>query len=98
MVVGVDDDEYGQRVAAAVTLKDGRETLSLDQLRADLRGVLAGYKMPTVLRVLEGEIPKSGTGKVQKKILGPTYFPAGWRGEDGIQVWDKGDRQVRAKL
>lgn len=98
MVVGVDDEEYGQRVAAAVTLKDGRTTLSLEQLRADLRGVLAGYKMPTVLRVLEGEIPKSGTGKVQKKILGPKYFPPGWRGEDGIQFWEKKDTQVRAKL
>ncbi|KAL4919230.1 hypothetical protein BDW62DRAFT_217084 [Aspergillus aurantiobrunneus] len=97
MVVGVDDEEYGQRVAAAVALKDGRTTLSLDKLRNDLRGVLAGYKMPTVLRVVEGEIPKSGTGKVQKKILGPKYFPRDWRGEAGVQVWYRGDRQ-RVKL
>ncbi|KAL4783290.1 hypothetical protein BJX76DRAFT_358153 [Aspergillus varians] len=97
MVVGVEDEEYGQRVAAAVTLKDGMKHLSLERLRVDLRGVLAGYKMPTVLRVVEGEIPKSATGKVQKKILGPKYFGPRWRREVGVQVWDRG-RTVGAKL
>ncbi|KAI9369541.1 hypothetical protein BJX61DRAFT_549505 [Aspergillus egyptiacus] len=97
MVVGVEDEEYGQRVAAAVTLKNGRTGLTLDDLRRDLRGLLAGYKMPTVLRVLQGEIPKSGTGKVQKKILGPRYFPEGYREDPDVQVWERKE-EVRAKL
>ncbi|KAL2809082.1 hypothetical protein BJX63DRAFT_445484 [Aspergillus granulosus] len=92
MVVGVEDDEFGQRVAAAVTLKDGRTKLSLERLRRDLRERLAGYKMPTVLRVIEGEIPKSGTGKVQKKIRGPEYFGPGYRQDAAIQVWERKDR------
>ncbi|KAL4803111.1 hypothetical protein BDV18DRAFT_166447 [Aspergillus unguis] len=93
MVVGVEDEEYGQRVAAAVVLKDEYRskgfTLSLEQLRKDLREVLAGYKMPTVLRVLDGEIPKSGTGKVQKKILGLVYFPKDYKSVEGVQVWER---------
>ncbi|KAL2867250.1 uncharacterized protein BJX67DRAFT_381264 [Aspergillus lucknowensis] len=95
MVVGVDDDEYGQRVAAAVTLKDHESGLSLDKLRHDLRDRLAGYKMPTVLRVVEGEIPKSGTGKVQKKILGPKYFGKEYKWDPEVQVWE---RKAKAKL
>ncbi|KAL4905085.1 hypothetical protein BDW74DRAFT_185201 [Aspergillus multicolor] len=89
MVVGVQDEEFGQRVAAVVTLKDPLRPsgLKLDNLRNDLRGVLAGYKMPTVLRVMEGEIPKGATGKVQKKVLGPRYFPNGWRKLNGVQIW-----------
>ncbi|KAL3457028.1 hypothetical protein BJX64DRAFT_293538 [Aspergillus heterothallicus] len=95
MVVGVEDDEFGQRVAAAVTLKDGQTELSLEKLRSDLRERLAGYKMPTILRVLDGEIPKSGTGKVQKKILGPMYFGPEYKTDPAVQVWQ---RKMRAKL
>ncbi|KAL4876505.1 hypothetical protein BJY04DRAFT_222986 [Aspergillus karnatakaensis] len=102
MVVGVEDEEYGQRVAAAVTLKDEYRAkggkLSIDQLRGDLRGVLAGYKMPTLLRVLEEEIPKSATGKVQKRILGPKFFPRDYGGLKEVQVWEKGKGGVEAKL
>ncbi|KAL5001039.1 hypothetical protein BDV10DRAFT_199604 [Aspergillus recurvatus] len=100
MVVGVEDEEFGQRVAAVVTLKDGSKArgLSMEKLRGDLRGVLAGYKMPTVLRVVEGDIPKGATGKVQKKVLGPKYFPDGWRGLREVQVRDLQKVQHKAKL
>jgi acyl-CoA synthetase (AMP-forming)/AMP-acid ligase II len=99
MVVGVEDEEFGQRVAAVVTLKDEHKAsgLSLKKLRGDLRGVLAGYKMPTVLRVVEGEIPKGATGKVQK-VLGPRYFPDGWRELNEVQVWDPQKMQHKSKL
>ncbi|KAL5043022.1 hypothetical protein BDW71DRAFT_216580 [Aspergillus fruticulosus] len=100
MVVGVEDEEFGQRVAAVVTLKDESKAkgLSMEKLRCDLRGVLAGYKMPTVLRVVEEEIPKGTTGKVQKKVLGPRYFPDGWRGLRDVQVSDLQKVQHKAKL
>ncbi|KAH0368993.1 acetyl-CoA synthetase-like protein, partial [Aureobasidium melanogenum] len=79
MVVGVEDDEFGQLVGAAITVKSSAsisvQTLTLKKLRDDLRPKLAGYKLPTVLRLVEGELPKGGTGKVQKKVLGPQYFP-----------------------
>lgn len=93
MVVGVDDLEYGQRVAASISLKKDqmstRKTLSLAELRDDLRSKLAGYKLPTILRVIQGELPKSITAKVQKKILGPQLFPSNYRDIPDIQVWEK---------
>ncbi|CAD0111374.1 unnamed protein product [Aureobasidium uvarum] len=79
MVVGVEDDEFGQLVGAAITIKSSAgvstKSLTLKKLRDDLRSKLAAYKLPTVLRLVEGELPKGGTGKVQKKVLGPRYFP-----------------------
>ncbi|KAK2803504.1 putative NRPS-like protein biosynthetic cluster [Emmonsiellopsis sp. PD_5] len=107
MVVGVADEEYGQRVAAAVSLRDdqvryacdgnGRvgASFTLEDLRRDLRDKLAGYKMPTLLRVIEGELPKSGTGKVVKKVLGPKFFPDNYTRCPEVQVWSK---QRTAKL
>lgn len=93
MVLGVEDEEYGQRVAATVSLKQSREltnkSLTISDLRHDLRSRIAGYKMPTILRVVQGELPKSGTGKVQKKILGPQFFPPNYRELAEVQVWSK---------
>lgn len=106
MVVGVEDEEFGQRVAAVISLRDvdgtpkgggnysisNPKSLTLDDLRRDLRSKLASYKMPTVLRLIEGELPKSGTGKVQKKILGPKYFPSNYRRDPNVQAWTRRDR------
>eukprot|EP00730_Choanoeca_flexa_P014772 TRINITY_DN6579_c0_g2_i1.p1 TRINITY_DN6579_c0_g2~~TRINITY_DN6579_c0_g2_i1.p1 ORF type:complete len:131 (-),score=23.53 TRINITY_DN6579_c0_g2_i1:103-495(-) len=57
-VVGVDDDEWGQRVAAVVVRKS-QDTLELDALRAFLKEKMSGYKLPTILKVrwLHGPIP-----------------------------------------
>ncbi|EAS29366.3 uncharacterized protein CIMG_08112 [Coccidioides immitis RS] len=110
MVVGVDDDEYGQRIAAAVTLRDDQKIyrcrgngnagkkLTIYDLRRDLRSRLAGYKMPTILRVVEGELPKSATGKVVKKVLGPSFFTDNYRNDVMVQVWEKSGRQAQGKL
>lgn len=92
MVVGVSDEEYGQRVAAAITLRTGQATnrkLSIDELRKDLRGVLTGYKLPTLLRIVDGELPKNVSGKVLKKVLGPQLFPPDYRAIPEVQVWTK---------
>ena len=96
MVVGVEDEEYGQRVAASISLKTDqsttRKSLTLAELRKDLKSKMASYKIPTILRVVQGELPKSGTGKVQKKILGPQLFPSNYRELSAIQVWKKEDK------
>lgn len=104
MVVGVEDHEFGQRVAAAVCLKGAKDTdkplqrLTIERLRQDLRARLAGYKMPTLLRVIPGELPKSGTGKVQKKTLGPEFFPKDYQSSSDVQVWLVGDGRRNMKL
>jgi malonyl-CoA/methylmalonyl-CoA synthetase len=91
-VVGVEDEEFGQRVGAIVALKPNalpENRLGLDVLRRDLRKELASYKLPTLLRVLAtGELPKGGTGKIQKKTLGPELFPSNWRDVPEVQRWD----------
>jgi malonyl-CoA/methylmalonyl-CoA synthetase len=100
MVVGVTDEEFGQRVAAAISIQDeeltasfrethgqGKYTLTIDDIRRDLRDRLAGYKMPTLLRVIEGEFPKTASGKVLKKILGGQFFPEDYRNDSEVQVW-----------
>ncbi|KAM5388153.1 hypothetical protein ACJA88_000017 [Fusarium oxysporum] len=89
MVVGVEDDEFGQRVGAVLAVKNASD-VTLATVRSTLRDQLAGYKLPTVLRVVEGEIPKGATGKVQKKILGPKLIPSpGYEEIPQVQVWKK---------
>ncbi|KAI1930180.1 hypothetical protein LOZ65_001557 [Ophidiomyces ophidiicola] len=101
MVVGVHDNEYGQRIAAAVTLRDDQKIfqcegnggvgkdMNIYDLRKDLRSRLASYKLPTILRILEGELPKGGTGKVAKKLLGPKFFPESYQNDPEVQIWKR---------
>ncbi len=63
-VVGLPDDEWGERVAAAVVLADGDE-LELDQLRSWCKERMAAYKAPSRL-VLVDELPRNVLGKVTK--------------------------------
>lgn len=97
MVVGVADEEYGQRVAAAITLRPDQEKkrLHMDELRKDLRGLLTGYKLPTLLRVVEGELPKNVSGKVSKKVLGPQLFPANYLTIPEVQIWKRKQNVAR---
>jgi malonyl-CoA/methylmalonyl-CoA synthetase len=61
--------------------------LTIEDLRRDLRGRLAGYKLPTLLRISPGELPKTATGKVQKKVLGPRFFPPDYETCAEVQQW-----------
>jgi fatty-acyl-CoA synthase len=60
-VVGVDDDQYGQRLAAFVVLEPDRGTTA-DALK------LAGYKVPRDLAFVE-ELPRNASGKIVKRQL-----------------------------
>jgi fatty-acyl-CoA synthase len=66
-VLGVDDDKYGQRLAAFVVLTDGAST-SPDELKAHVRENLANYKVPRNITVLEG-LPRGSTGKILRREL-----------------------------
>ena len=63
-VVGVADDEWGERVAAAVELRDGA-TLTLSDLQSWAKPRLAPYKIPRDLRPLV-TLPRNAMGKVTK--------------------------------
>jgi len=67
-VIGVADDEFGQRLAAYVVLRDG-ERLDADGVRGHVRANLARYKVPRDVEFL-AELPRNPTGKVLKRELG----------------------------
>ena len=67
-VVGLDDEEWGQRVAAVVTLTNSSKELKLKDLRNMLRKNMAPYKIPTILKVVD-EIPRNKMGKGTYEIM-----------------------------
>jgi fatty-acyl-CoA synthase len=63
-VVGVPDERYGEVCAAFVRLAEGA-TLSHEELREQMTGRVARFKIPAHLRLVE-ELPLTPSGKVQK--------------------------------
>jgi malonyl-CoA/methylmalonyl-CoA synthetase len=74
---------------------DPSKRLTLEKVRRDLRGRLSSYKLPTLLRVVQ-DLPKTATGKVSKKILGPQLFPK--EGHRDIQAWSNTKAAMVSKL
>jgi malonyl-CoA/methylmalonyl-CoA synthetase len=70
-VVGVPDPEWGERVAAAVVLKDG-DTIDLPSLRTWAKEVLAAYKLPSRLLVLD-RLPSNAMGKIMKPAVAALF-------------------------
>jgi fatty-acyl-CoA synthase len=66
-VVGVPDEEFGQRLRAVVSLHPGAE-LSEAQLQDHVRGHLARYKVPREVVFVE-QLPRNATGKILKREL-----------------------------
>jgi malonyl-CoA/methylmalonyl-CoA synthetase len=65
-VVGIADEEWGERVAACILCESGELTLA--DLRSWAKPLLAPYKIPTRLFIAE-ELPRNAMGKVQKPIV-----------------------------
>ena len=63
-VVGLEDPEWGERVSAALVLKDGSD-LTLHSLRRWGKERLAAYKVPTQMCIFE-DLPRNQMGKVTK--------------------------------
>jgi len=66
-VAGVPDDEWGQRIAAFVVLRQGC-SLSEDELKQFVRARLRGTKTPDTVRFID-ELPVTATGKVLRRAL-----------------------------
>ena len=66
-VIGVEDEEFGQRLKAFVVLEAGVELETAD-LNAHVKANLAGYKTPREVEFLD-ELPRNATGKVLKREL-----------------------------
>lgn len=66
-VLGVDDEQFGQRLVAFVVLTDGA-TVNPDDLKAHVRENLANYKVPREITILD-ELPRGSTGKILRNEL-----------------------------
>ncbi|WP_322937258.1 AMP-binding protein [Nocardioides bizhenqiangii] len=67
VVVGVDDEKYGQRLAAYVVPAEP-EAVDADRVRAHVKARLAGYKVPRDVVLLD-ELPRNASGKVVARDL-----------------------------
>jgi acyl-CoA synthetase (AMP-forming)/AMP-acid ligase II len=66
-VIGVLDDEWGQRLKAFVVVRDGA-SLDADAVRDHVRSHLARYKVPRDVEFV-AELPHNTTGKLVKREL-----------------------------
>jgi acyl-CoA synthetase (AMP-forming)/AMP-acid ligase II len=67
-VFGIDSAVYGQEVKAVVVVRPGAE-VDADELRAFCAAQLASYKIPAVIEITEGSLPRTASGKVMKHVL-----------------------------
>ena len=67
-VFGIPDPKWGEIVKAVVVLKPGK-TLTANELIAYCRRSLAHFKVPRSIEFSQTELPKSGSGKILKRLL-----------------------------
>lgn len=73
-VVGVPDDEWGQRLVAAIVLRPG-EAVEADALRALVRSQLRSSKTPDTI-VFRDSLPHTETGKLLRRIVQQELTPS----------------------
>jgi acyl-CoA synthetase (AMP-forming)/AMP-acid ligase II len=76
-VIGVPDDDWGERVHAVVITAPGADRPTAEELREYVKGYIAGYKAPRTVEFVDS-MPLSGAGKVLKRELRARY----WSGSD----------------
>jgi long-chain acyl-CoA synthetase len=75
-VFGIPDEEFGEAVCAVVQPMPG-ETLTEAEVKAWLRGQVAGYKVPKRVE-MAAELPREDSGKIFKRKLREPF----WEGLD----------------
>jgi long-chain acyl-CoA synthetase len=72
-VFGIPDPQWGELVMACVVLKPGMAP-SVNDLTSYCRQFLANYKIPRRVEFSDTELPKSGSGKILKRILRERFW------------------------
>jgi len=72
-VFGIPDRKWGELVMACIVLKPGK-CVSTNDLIAHCRQSLANYKIPRCIEFSSDELPKSGSGKVLKRVLRERFW------------------------
>ncbi|KAL4708672.1 hypothetical protein ACJJTC_008198 [Scirpophaga incertulas] len=70
-VLGVEDERYGEIVAAVVVLMED-QTLTLPELKEEAGKKLAPYQLPKSLLVVDS-MPRNAMGKLDKKVIRKLY-------------------------
>lgn len=66
-VIGIPDEHWGERPKAFITTRHASD-LNAESVRLFLTGRISKFKIPSEVAFVE-ELPKTGTGKVQKFVL-----------------------------
>jgi long-chain acyl-CoA synthetase len=74
-VVGLPHRDYGEEVAALIQVApDDLGDAVAAAIRESLAHRLARFKIPSQIRLVEGELPRTATGKLLKRELRSRYF------------------------
>jgi acyl-CoA synthetase (AMP-forming)/AMP-acid ligase II len=65
-VVGLFDEQYGEKIAAMISLRAGVEEVDLDAVRDWVRERIGGLKTPEIIVVVD-EVPQTATGKLLRR-------------------------------
>jgi acyl-CoA synthetase (AMP-forming)/AMP-acid ligase II len=65
-VVGLPDEEWGERIAAMVVLAPGVEEIDIDHVREWVRTRIGSLKTPEIITTCD-ELPQTGSGKVLRR-------------------------------
>ena len=72
-VLGIPDPKWGELVMACVVVKTGM-VLSAGELINHCREFLANYKIPRRIEFSDTDLPKSGSGKILKRLLRERFW------------------------
>ena len=78
-VFGAPDQQWGELVTACVVQKPGM-ALTEEDLIQHCRDRLSAFKIPSRVEFVETELPKSGSGKVLKRVLCERF----WAGSERV--------------
>ncbi len=74
-VVGLPHQDFGEEVAAVIQVAaEHLDDKVAEEIRASLGDRLARFKIPTAVKLTEGELPRTATGKILKRELRTRYF------------------------
>lgn len=71
-VVGIPDDQWGERILAAIVLREGH-TADAEELTSHCRKHLAGFKVPRQFEFVE-QLPMSSFGKILRREVRAPYW------------------------
>ncbi|MCK5539571.1 MAG: AMP-binding protein [Deltaproteobacteria bacterium] len=71
-VVGLFDEDFGEKVTAAVVLQDGFDEINPAEIITFCRSKLAVFKCPKTIHFID-ELPRNAMGKIQKNQLVERY-------------------------